>query len=113
MKNIKKIEDSIINNKRNIFRLTQEIDNTAIKDVKNLFRLKKENEATKYRVIRDIRNFFNMKKIANLQQLFQSKNYLEYGSNCDKNKTLPTEEYLLKISPYLKGIINDLKTLDT
>ena len=57
MKNIKKIEDSIINNKRNIFRLTQEIDNTAIKDVKNLFRLKKENEATKYRVIRDIRNF--------------------------------------------------------
>ena len=30
----------------------------------------------------------------------------------DRNKTLPTEKYQLKIRPYLKGILNDLKTFD-
>ena len=41
---------------------------------------------------------------------FRSKNYIEYESNSsNRNKALPVEEYLNKIAPYLKGIINNLK----
>ena len=40
-------------------------------------------------------------------------NYIEYDSNGDRNKTLSTEEYLNKIRPYLKDIINNLKKSDT
>ena len=38
-----------------------------------------------------------------------SNNYIEYESNGDKNKTLSVEEYLNKIRPYLKDIINSFK----
>ena len=44
---------------------------------------------------------------------FWSNNYIEYGSNGDRNKTLSVEEYLNKIRPYLKDIINNLKKSDT
>ena len=40
-------------------------------------------------------------------------NYIEYKSNGDWNKTLLVEEYLNKIRPYLKDIINNLKKSDT
>ena len=44
---------------------------------------------------------------------FRSKNYIEYESNSsNRNKALPVEEYLNKIAPYLKGIINNLKKSD-
>ena len=44
---------------------------------------------------------------------FRSKNYIEYESNSsNRNKALPVEEYLNKISPYLKDIINNLKKSD-
>ena len=39
-----------------------------------------------------------------------SNNYIEYESNADKDRTLPIEEYLDKIRPYLSNIINDHKT---
>ena len=38
-----------------------------------------------------------------------SNNYIEHESNGDRNKTLSVEEYLNKIRPYLKDIINNLK----
>ena len=44
---------------------------------------------------------------------FWSNNYMEYKSNGDRNKTLSVEEYLNKIRPYLKDIINNLKKSDT
>ena len=44
---------------------------------------------------------------------FWSNNYIEYKRNDDKNKILSVEEYLNKIKPYLRGIINDLKQSDT
>ena len=80
-------------------------------------RLKKENEAIKYRVIRDIRNLFkhgeeNYYKPGKVRN-FWSNNCIEYESNSDRNKTLSIEEYLNKIRPYLKDIINDLKKFDT
>ena len=42
---------------------------------------------------------------------FWSNNYIEYESNGDRNKTLSVEEYINKIRPYLKDIINNLKKL--
>ena len=44
---------------------------------------------------------------------FWRRSYIEYGSNKNKNKTLLIEEYLNKIRPYLKDIINDLRKSDT
>ena len=44
---------------------------------------------------------------------FWSKNYIEYKSNCDKNKILSVEEFIYKITAYLKNIINDLKKSST
>ena len=43
---------------------------------------------------------------------FWSKNYIEYKSVGDKSKTLSVEEYLNKIRPYLKEIINNFKKSD-
>ena len=34
-------------------------------------------------------------------------------SNCDRNKKLSVEEYIDKIRPYLKNIINDIKNPDS
>ena len=36
--------------------------------------------------------------------LFVVNNYIEYKSNSDRNKTLSVEEYLNKITSYLKDI---------
>ena len=44
---------------------------------------------------------------------FWSSNYIECKSNGDRDKTLSDEEYLNKVRPYLKDIINNLKTSDT
>ena len=44
---------------------------------------------------------------------FWSNNNIGYESKGDKNKTLSVEEYLKKIRPYLKDIINNLKKPDT
>ena len=38
--------------------------------------------------------------------------YIEYESNGDRNKTLLIEEYLNRIRPYLKDIINNLRKSD-
>ena len=44
---------------------------------------------------------------------FWSNNSIEYEINGDRNKTLSVEEYLNKISPHLKDIINNFKKSDT
>ena len=54
----KKLEDNIIKDVTNLFKLKKEIDDTAIKNIRNLFRVKKEIEIIKDRVIRYIRNLF-------------------------------------------------------
>ena len=95
------------------------IKDTTIKDIRNLFRLEKETKAIKDRILRDITylleheeeevNYYKPARVNN----FSSNNYIEYKSNGDRNKTLPVEEYLKKISPYLKDVINNLKKSDT
>ena len=89
-----------------------------IKDIRNLFRLKKETKEIQNRILRDTKNLSEYeKKDENYYKLvrvnnFWSNNYIEYKSNDDKNKILSVEEYINKIRPYLKGIINDLKKSD-
>ena len=80
-------------------------------------RKKNENEAIKIRITRNIRNLFEHEeedyykpvKVVN----FLSNIYIEYKSNGYINKTLSVKEYLNKIRPYLKDIINVLKKSDT
>ena len=103
---------------RNLFRLSKELNYTEIKDVRNLFRLEEELKAIKDRILRDIKNLFGHEERENYYKLarvinFWSNNYIEYESDDGRNKTLSLEEYLNKIRPYLKGIINNLKISDT
>ena len=90
-----------------------------IKDIRNLFRLKKEVKGIKDIVLRNINNFFEYEKEEESYykpvrvNSFWSNNYIEYKSNDDKNRILSAEEYLDKIRPYLRDIINDLKQPDT
>ena len=112
-------EENVIKDIGNPFRLKKEQNYTAIKDIRNLFRQEKETKAIKDRILRDIKNLFEHEKeeenyykpvrVSN----FWSNNYIEYESNGDRNKTLSVEEYLNKIRPYLKDIINNLKKSDT
>ena len=113
---MRKIEDNIITDVRNLFKIKKEIDDNAIKDIRNLFKIFKKYEAIKDTIIGDIRNLFEQKgedyykpvRVCN----FWSNNYIQYESNGNINKTLSIEEYLNKIRPYLKDIINDLKKSD-
>ena len=45
-----KMEDNIVKNDRNLFRLKKEIIYNTIKSKRNLFKLKKENKAIKDRI---------------------------------------------------------------
>ena len=48
----KKIEDNIIKDVRNLFRIKTEIDDTRIKDFRNISRMKKEIVDTTVKVIK-------------------------------------------------------------
>ena len=119
MKSLSLEEENIIKDIRVYFRLKQELHYTAIKHITNIFRLKKETKTTKDRILRDIKNLFELEKeeqnyykpvrVIN----FWRNNYIEYKSNNDRNKTLSVEEYLNEIKPYLKDIKNSLKTSNT
>ena len=68
----------------------------------------KEVKRIKDIVLRNIKNLFAV-RVNN----FLSNNYIEYKSNGDKNRILSVEEYLDKVIPCLKDIVNDLKKSDT
>ena len=88
-----------------------------IKDERNLFRLEKKFKAIKDRILRDIKNLLEYEEENYYKPVrvnnFWSNNHIEYKSNGDRNETLLVEEYLNKIRPYLKDIINNLKKCDT
>ena len=78
--------------------------------------MKKENEAIKGRIIIYIRDLFEHEeedyyKSVRVGKIW-SNNYIEYESNCDRNKILSVKEYFNKIRPYLKDVINYLKKSD-
>ena len=74
---------------------------------------KKETKAIKDSILRDIKNLFEHKEEDYYKLVivnnFHSSIYIEYKSNCDRNKILSVEEYLIKNRLYLKGITNNLK----
>ena len=94
----KKIEDGIIKVVRNLFGLKNEIDDNTTKGIRYTFRLEKENKAIKDKIIRDISKLFEQGKEDYYKPVrvgnFWSGNYIEYGSNEKRNKTLSIEEYL-------------------
>ena len=95
------------------------VEEKKIKDIRNPFRLKKEIQGIKDRMLRDIKNLFEYEKEEKSYHKpvrlndFWSNNYIEYKSDDEKNKILSVQEYLNKIRPYLKDIINILKKSDT
>ena len=118
MESLSPEEGNIIKDMRDIFRLKKEQNYIAIKDVRNIFRLKKQIKGIKDIVLSNIKNLFEYEKEVNYYKPvwvsnFWSNNYIEYKNNGDRNKILSTEEYLDKITPYLKDIINDPKQTDT
>ena len=142
MENPRPEEEKIIKDVRNLIRLEklkEEAIGTTIKGIRNFLRLEKGNKAIKDKILRNIRNVFRLEKedkamkdiilrdnrnpFANEEEEnyykqvrvsnFWSNNYIEYESNNHRNKTLSAEEYLDKIRPYLKDIINKLKKSDT
>ena len=67
-------------------------EENIIESIRSLFKLKKENEATKDRIIRDIRILFKQEddcyrptRVGN----FWNNNYIEHGSSGDINKIKP------------------------
>ena len=96
----------IIRDIRNFFRLKKELSYTGTKDVRNHFRLEKVTKVIEDRVLKDIKNLCeheeqeaNYYKPIGISK-FWSKNYIEYESNSDRNKTLSVEESLNKFRPY-------------
>ena len=76
----------------------------------------KEHEAIKKRIIRDIKILIGQEKtyykpVRAINIL--GSNYIEYESNGDRNKVVSIKEYLDKIKPYIKDIINSLPKSDT
>ena len=85
-----------------------------IKNIRNHFNLEKENKVIKDKIINDIRNLLELENEDYCKQIrvgnLCSSNYIEYESNGDRDKNLSIEEYLNKIKQYLKDIIIDLQT---
>ena len=118
MENPRPEEKKVIKDRRNLFRLKKELTYTAAKDIRSLFRLKKKTKKIKDRILRDIKNPFEHEEGENYHKSvrvsnFWSNSYTEYEVDGDRNKTLSVEEYLNKVNPYLKDIINNLKKSDT
>ena len=116
-KNPRHEEEKIIEYVRNIFKLKQELNFNAVKDIRNLSRREKETKQIKDRIHRDIKNLFEPEEENYFKPVrvskFWSNNYIECESNDDINKIPSVEEYLNKVSPYLKYIIRNLKKSDT
>ena len=68
-------------------------------------------------VLSDIKNLFENEEEEHYDKPtsvnnFGSNNYIEHKNKSDKHGILSVEEYLNKIRPYLRKIINNLKQFD-
>ena len=106
--------------RKNLYEIesNKNLSTQKIKEIeKSLSRLKKyhDYDDAEYIGIRDVRNLFNQSTDKDYYKPIKTKsafngNYIEYESNGDKDKNLSEKEYLNKIRPYLRDIINDYKT---
>ena len=75
------------------------MEENVIKDIRNLFKLKKENEATKDRVIKDIRNLFEHEE-EDYYQPVRARNFW-------RNSYIKYKVMVIEIKPYQsKNIFN-------
>ena len=84
--------------------------------MRDLLRIEKGTKAIKERILWDVKTPFeheeeNYYKPVRVNHFWRN-NYIEYESNGERNKTLTVEEYLNRITRYLKDI-NILKKTDT
>ena len=81
---------------------------------KSLYNLMKYYDCTTYQGIRDTENLFGKVDEDNYKAIKTKSafnhNYIKYESKEDKDKNLWREEYVDKIKPYLRDMINDHKT---
>ena len=95
----------------------QSEEEIIIKNIRNLFKLKKDNETIKDRIIRDIKTVFENQEEAYYKPErvgnVWNNNYIEYESKGGRNKNISVNEYLNKIKPYLRDIINNPQKSDT
>ena len=81
--------------------------------------MKKESKAIEKRIIRDIKNPFELEQEQeNYNKLVQVVNfwnndYMGCKSSGYRNKEISVEEYVNKIKPDLNDILNDLKKSET
>ena len=94
----------------------KEIEKNLLKLEKRLSKLKKyyDYDDVEYKG-RDVKNLFNLSINEDYYEPIKindafNRNYIEYESKGDKNKTLSIKEYLNMIRPYLRDIINDHNT---
>ena len=82
-----------------------------IKNARNLFGLKKKRTKLHCNLFEheEEENCYKLVRISN----FLRNNFIEYENNDGRKKSLSVEEYLDKIRPYLKDIINSLKKSGT
>ena len=95
----------------------QSEEEIIIKNIRNLFKLKKDNETIKDRISRDIKTVFENQeedyyKPERVRNVWNN-NYIEYESKGGRNKNISVNEYLNKIKPYLRDIINNPQKSDT
>ena len=94
------IEENIIKDIINFFRLKKELNYAAIKDIRNLFRHEKETKAIKDRILRDITNLFEHEEEAH---------YYKPVSNFGIRIILATKATVIEIKHYyLKNILINL-----
>ena len=62
MENPRSEKERMVNDIRNLFRLTKEQNDSGIKDIRNSFRLKKYVKGIKDIVLRNIKNLFECEK---------------------------------------------------
>ena len=107
---IKEIRKKLLRAKKNI--LTQKIK--EIENTLSTFKEYYDHNDAKYIGIRDVGNLFNQSADKNYCKPIKTKsafndNYIEYESNGDRDKNLPTKKHLNIIGPYLNDIINYYK----
>ena len=97
--------------KKRKLKLQKYSEDTIIEDKRSLFRLKKENAAIKDRIIRDSKILFDKEDYYKpvRRDNFWNSNCIKLESTGDRNKSLSIKEYLDFIKPYLKVIINNFE----
>ena len=100
-----------IKKKKRKLKLQKYSEDTIIEDKRSLFRLKKENAAIKDRIIRDSKILFDKEDYYKpvRRDNFWNSNCIKLESTGDRNKSLSIKEYLDFIKPYLKVIINNFE----